>query len=342
MPLGADTAVDYRSRLRRLEQALDMPLENAPAMVLRTLASTLKNDPRVVGVIPDKFIGDVAVALRAYAGFLDVWDGESRQSLLPTSVLVAELSALGFSQSAPSHAAFARLQRQNIVLYVGMASVVVHPGFEACYGTLSDGQRTIRYCHHADLLDFPEQDTGEGPIHYGIRFQFSTADSLRRFSDRLQTVLAEPSPVVPGATVGDDIGAADTETSAIVKARIGQGRFRADLLHYWQGRCAITGIGNPELLRASHIKPWSISTNAERLDPFNGLLLAVHLDALFDRTLITFQDSGEMHVSGRMTSLERAVFGLAEPSRKLLLTTSHLGYMRHHRNRFEIAERGAP
>jgi hypothetical protein len=90
--------------------------------------------------------------------------------------------------------------------------------------------------------------------------------------------------------------------------------------------------------RASHIKPWNRSNNHEKLDPFNGLLLAVHLDALFDRALITFQDSGEMMVSKTLPTKERAVFGLASPMRRLLLSVPHLAYMGHHRDRFEANE----
>jgi hypothetical protein len=333
MPLGADAAVDYRSRLRRLEQVLGTPLENAPAMLLRTLASTLKNDPRVVGITSTKFIGDVGVALRAYAGFLDDWDGEGAQRFLPTSALVRELSALGFSHDDDHSTTFVRMRRQTIILYVGNGSIVVHPDFEACYDTLADGRAPMRFCEHADLLEYPRQDNGDRPVHYGIRFSFAAFDSLRRFTEKLQDASTRASRTDPDGAPGDNLS--NTETSVMAKARIGQGRFRTDLLHYWQGRCAITGIDNPALLRASHIKPWSDSTDAERLDPFNGLLLAVHLDALFDRAFITFQDGGEMHVSGRLSQRERSVFGLAEQPGRLLLAVPHLEYMRHHRSRFD-------
>lgn len=82
-----------------------------------------------------------------------------------------------------------------------------------------------------------------------------------------------------------------TEREALVQARIGQGRFKADVTRLW-GRgetCTLTGIALPELLIASHIKPWRESSNAERLDPANGLLLAVHVDRLFDRHLLSFE-----------------------------------------------------
>ena len=85
----------------------------------------------------------------------------------------------------------------------------------------------------------------------------------------------------------------ETERDVLTKARIGQGKFRANLVAYWgKGeRCALTGIAIPEMLVASHIKPWRDSTNDERLDPMNGLLLAAHVDKLFDRYLLSFEES---------------------------------------------------
>ena len=43
----------------------------------------------------------------------------------------------------------------------------------------------------------------------------------------------------------------ETERDSIVKARIGQGVFRKQLLEMWDG-CAVTGVKLPEVLRASH------------------------------------------------------------------------------------------
>ena len=83
--------------------------------------------------------------------------------------------------------------------------------------------------------------------------------------------------------------------------RVGQDIFRRGLLEYWDGRCAITGLAVPELLRASHIKPWAAcDTDAERLDIFNGLLLAPHLDAAFDAGFITIAKDGAVLVSNTL------------------------------------------
>jgi len=88
----------------------------------------------------------------------------------------------------------------------------------------------------------------------------------------------------------------DTEKQAIVMARRGQGLFRERVAAI-ERRCRITGVANPEYLRASHTKPWRDSSNEERLDGENGFLLSPDVDLLFDRGLISFEDSGRVLVS---------------------------------------------
>jgi hypothetical protein len=67
--------------------------------------------------------------------------------------------------------------------------------------------------------------------------------------------------------------APETEREAIIAARRRQRRFRNALIDLWAGKCAVTKSRALALLRPSHIKPWREATNAERLDPYNGLLL---------------------------------------------------------------------
>jgi hypothetical protein len=109
----------------------------------------------------------------------------------------------------------------------------------------------------------------------------------------------------------------ETEREALIKARVGQGRFRAELEAVWDNKCAVSGYLTRELLRASHIKPWRESAGEERLDPNNGLLLAAHLDALFDAGLISFRDDGSMMISDRIDSDEREQLKLGGVLRNL-------------------------
>jgi HNH endonuclease len=99
-----------------------------------------------------------------------------------------------------------------------------------------------------------------------------------------------------------------TEAERLVVQRIGQNIFRARLMDYWQNRCPLTGIADPDLLRASHIIPWSeCESDAKRLDVHNGLLLSALWDAAFDKGLVSFADDGtplaSLDLSRSITSL---------------------------------------
>jgi len=123
----------------------------------------------------------------------------------------------------------------------------------------------------------------------------------------------------------------ETEREALMQARIGQGPFRVALLKYW-GACAVCGVSEPAVLRASHIKPWRDASNAERLDPANGLLLAAHLDALFDAGLITFEHDGKIRVSPLLAADDIRQLGLSPTMQLCRITGEHEPYMEHHRN----------
>lgn len=127
---------------------------------------------------------------------------------------------------------------------------------------------------------------------------------------------------------------AETTREALIDARLGQGKFRQDLIERFGGACAVTGCSFLPLLRASHIKPWSECTNAERLDPNNGLLLTANLDSLFDRGLISFSEEGELISSKK---LPREVWAHLGPLTRLPLSLNpeQRGYLKHHRARLE-------
>ncbi|BAI76546.1 hypothetical protein AZL_e02010 (plasmid) [Azospirillum sp. B510] len=124
----------------------------------------------------------------------------------------------------------------------------------------------------------------------------------------------------------------ETERQALHQARIGQGAFRGRLLERWSNACAVTGCTVTEALRASHIKPWCESGNAERLDPNNGLILSATIDALFDRGLISFTDDGSMLVSAGISADDRALLGLPV-SLRLPLSDQEKAYMALHRGK---------
>ena len=121
----------------------------------------------------------------------------------------------------------------------------------------------------------------------------------------------------------------DTEKGAFVNARVGQGRYRKDLIDYW-GQCALTGYKDTRFLVASHIKPWCNAEPRERLDQYNGLLLMPNLDKAFDLGFITFSGAGEIIVSAELDNAE--ALGV-EKTMHLDLADQHQPYMAFHRER---------
>lgn len=127
-------------------------------------------------------------------------------------------------------------------------------------------------------------------------------------------------------------GIPETERTREVRQRIGQDVFREALMDLWQGRCAVTGISfPPELLRASHAKPWAKANDKERLDPFNGVLLATHLDAMFDNGLIGFDEQGRLLVSSQLDPVVQSHFDIHQGLRLRSTAPGHLPYLAWHR-----------
>lgn len=88
-----------------------------------------------------------------------------------------------------------------------------------------------------------------------------------------------------------------------VKTRVNQSVFRSMVISNYHGKCALTGIDVPELLVASHIKPWAID-KSERLNPENGICLSSLYDAAFDKGLIGFDQEYRVVLSPRILEQE--------------------------------------
>jgi putative restriction endonuclease len=134
---------------------------------------------------------------------------------------------------------------------------------------------------------------------------FGDWDTLVHESERLRTVYAErmPDPVAdldepsPESRVGEEI-------ERTVRTRVNQGFFRRMILASFNERCCVTGLSVPELLVASHIKPWAVDPR-NRMNPQNGLCLNALHDRAFDRGLITLNDDCRVVVSGNVRSGSR-------------------------------------
>ena len=157
------------------------------------------------------------------------------------------------------------------------------------------------------------------PLHRLLRRAFQLSRTL---PDALLHAFADETAKLPRTT----------DAERLVVQRVGQDIFRRGLLEYWDGRCAITGLGVPELLRASHIKRWAdCDTDTERLDVFNGLLLAAHLDAAFDAGFITIAEDGTVLPSNLLPPDDRSALGLDGSMMVHGLHHAHERYLPWHR-----------
>ena len=107
----------------------------------------------------------------------------------------------------------------------------------------------------------------------------------------------------------------ETEAEAKVKIRKGEQKFKKQLAPLWDHQCAICGITLPELLKASHAKPWKDATDEERIDPYNGILLCSNHDALYDRGYIAFDGTGKIHISSDIDRTEYGKYAIHDKMR---------------------------
>lgn len=125
-----------------------------------------------------------------------------------------------------------------------------------------------------------------------------------------------------------DIG--ETQKQQLVQARRGQGIFKANV-RLNESACRMTGITDPALLIASHIKPWSKSSDFEKLDGCNGLLLSPHVDRLFDRGLLSFEDDGTVLRSSLVADQVWAAWGLQDIATVGNFSSKQCSYLTFHR-----------
>ncbi|WP_134201306.1 HNH endonuclease signature motif containing protein [uncultured Algoriphagus sp.] len=120
----------------------------------------------------------------------------------------------------------------------------------------------------------------------------------------------DTNSLIPGKIIDQEIKTVfidskltPTEKESIILSRRGQGSFRENIIKIWK-KCVISGYNDPRLLIASHIKPWNICENHERINRFNGLLLLPTYDKLFDLGFIGFNNSGKIQISNQLKNPE--------------------------------------
>jgi len=275
-------------------------------------------------------------------------------NVLSTEEVIAGLTQAGFIQTVPPINKVARFLHPtlNETVFVKLSSsqnpqqrtpLVVHPRFEAQLegwlqlpGVIGGGDR---FYHNADLGGFPKRKQGgEKDIHYGIDLGLQHAQALQHLLAELihaatQAAVAnriEPTGIAAAPYTVDDSAHNDTERDALIKARIGQGAYREALFAYWEG-CAVTGCILPDMLRASHIKPWRNANAEERLDPYNGLLLVPSLDLAFDQGFISFDDQGNVMLSPQLDDASADSLHLRRGLLLRKMAPRHFVYLAWHR-----------
>lgn len=169
----------------------------------------------------------------------------------------------------------------------------------------------FEYKGHVELIDHTLLADQPSKFVFRLFHDLSAIDDLQMHQDEIS--------ILP-----------ETERESVIKARIGQGVFRKQLLEMWDG-CAVTGVNLPDLLRASHIKPWRDSTNPERTNRYNGLLLLPQYDHLFDKGFISFDDDGHLLRSPALGLIPVSQLGINESDRLRSLSDNHLAFLHYHR-----------
>jgi len=128
-----------------------------------------------------------------------------------------------------------------------------------------------------------------------------------------------------------------TTVEKMVKVRVGQQRFKRDVLNDCGRICPFTNITDESLLIAGHIKPWAKSNDEEKLDPKNGLLFTPTFDRMFNNGFISFKDDTKLILSPLVSNKTASLLGIRSNMELSipLLGNSHKGrriFMEYHRN----------
>ena len=155
-------------------------------------------------------------------------------------------------------------------------------------------------------------------------------------------IFASPLPEIPVPDeslltdlqeIGKISAIPETQRIQLSKARVGQGLFRNRVM-LLDPSCRVTGVRDPRLLIASHIKPWRECSNEERLDGHNGIMLSPHVDALFDAHLISFENSGKMLVHPTLPDDVLHRWSLRRDTEVERFVPEQAKFLEHHRHTF--------
>ena len=213
---------------------------------------------------------------------------------------------------------------------------------------VSKASAADRYDCFLSILDCLIQESKLGPIVLQNRLEAQGIVWCRKSLWMEKNSSSEGDDIEIETPISEDVdiaqaerslqALASTEREAVIAARRGQGRFRSALLTRWLLGCAVTNCTYHAVLRASHLKPWRICNNAERLSPDNGILLTPALDTLLDQYLISFAPSGRILVSKSLKSDDLAKLGVTTEMRLRKVIATMEPFLKHHRAEFQRME----
>jgi 5-methylcytosine-specific restriction enzyme A len=197
-----------------------------------------------------------------------------------------------------------------------------------------EGKGFVRFISEVEFFDadYFETHNTKGVTRVGIKFFFKRVGAFIPYQQALfdsAMQVAEPDKKyeinIPN----------ETERSGLITSRVGQGAYRKRIIHRWEYKCAVTGFDKLNVLIASHILPWAIADDNQRLDVHNGILLSPTYDALFDRHLISFENSGKIILSETIETQAYQKIGVTGKEQIKNLSQYNFDYLSQHRNQFD-------
>lgn len=186
----------------------------------------------------------------------------------------------------------------------------------------------VDFVGEMEVIDFGffETHDRDGQTRIGIKFFFKKRGvQLYEVPNELRTLEKELSGSY------DFLKPNKTERQGLIISRVGQGAYRKSILHRWEYECAVSQYNDPKTLIASHIVPWKDANNEERLDVDNGILLSPVYDALFDKGMISFENSGKIILSDYLNQFDIKKINVSGMERIHGFSEENLKYLDRHR-----------
>lgn len=203
--------------------------------------------------------------------------------------------------------------------------------WKECYFSIRSLLYTAYEIKHNEPLPTGEKNVGKNGYKYlKEKHKYFNVIDIKGEGKKIEEEIAEmaknsPKSFQDGGRMRD----------AIVKVRINQNTFRSMLLAKYQNKCCLCNVNTPDLLIASHIKPWSLSEPKERMDVENGFLMCPNHDKLFDKGWISFDESGKIMISKSLSEEVKKAMNV-DDNMSIHLTDGNKEYLVCHRQEIFI------